>query len=72
MGAKSVVTKSVPPYTIVGGNPAKIIRKRFSDEEINKLLKIKWWEWEDSKINEYSDLLCSENICDFTNKFYKE
>lgn len=40
----SVVTKSVPPYTIVAGVPARIIRTRFSDDIINKLLKIKWWD----------------------------
>jgi len=41
----SVVTKNVPPYTIVGGNPAKPIRQRFDDETIKALLEIKWWDW---------------------------
>ena len=44
IAAKSVVAKDVPPYTIVGGNPATIIRKRFSEEVINSLLTIKWWD----------------------------
>lgn len=44
----SVVTKNVEPYSIVGGNPAKIIKKRFSDAEIDKLLEIKWWNNTDS------------------------
>lgn len=45
IGSKSVVTKDVEPYSIVGGNPAKLIRKRFSDEKIAELLKMQWWDW---------------------------
>lgn len=50
IGSKSVVTKDVPPYTIVGGNPAKEIRKRFSDEQIDHLLSVCWWDWPVEKI----------------------
>jgi acetyltransferase-like isoleucine patch superfamily enzyme len=62
IGAYSIVTKDVSPYTIVAGNPAKQIRKRFSDEVINKLLDLKWWDMEENKINEISDILCSNDI----------
>jgi virginiamycin A acetyltransferase len=51
IGAYSVVTKDVPPYAIVGGNPAKIIRKRFSDSDIERLLKRAWWYWDFDKIS---------------------
>ena len=53
VGANSVVTKDVPPYTIVGGIPAKTIRKRFSDDTIAALLKINWWDWPEEKIKRH-------------------
>lgn len=62
IAANSVVTKNVEPYTIVGGNPAKVIRKRFEKEVIEKLLKIQWWNWDDSKINKNLKFLCSDNL----------
>lgn len=50
VGAGAVVTRDVPPYAIVGGNPATVIRYRYSPEIINTLLKLKWWEWSHEKI----------------------
>lgn len=49
VGAGSVVTKDVEPYTIVGGNPAKVLRKRYSPEHIERLLALSWWNWKDAE-----------------------
>ncbi len=61
IGLNSVVTKEVPPYTIVAGNPAKTVRKRFDDELIGLLLKLKWWDKSIDEINALIPLLsCSD------------
>ena len=57
VGACSVVTKDVEPYSIAGGNPAKEIRKRFSDEQIGMLLELQWWNWPADKITRNVGLL---------------
>ncbi len=53
LAAGAVVTKDVAPYTIVGGNPAQVIRRRFSDEVIAELLRIRWWHWDIGKIESH-------------------
>jgi acetyltransferase-like isoleucine patch superfamily enzyme len=65
VGAGSIVTKDVPPYTIVAGNPAKIINLRFSQEEIQSLLRIQWWDRDILWIEENMHLLLNSNIQDF-------
>jgi len=62
IATKAVVTKDVEPYTIVGGNPAKTIRKRFADDEINSLLKIRWWDWPIEKITDHVQLLTDNRV----------
>lgn len=61
IGLNSVITRDVPPYTIVAGNPAKSVRKRFDDELIDLLLKLKWWDKSVEEINVLIPLLsCSD------------
>ena len=62
IAANSTITKDVEPYTIVGGNPAKEIRKRFTEKETTKLLKIKWWNWTIEKINQNLKYLTDNKI----------
>lgn len=61
IAARSVVTKDVGPYEIAGGAPAKLIRKRFEDATIEKLLRLKWWDWPAEKIRANLDFLRGEN-----------
>jgi len=65
IAACSVVTKDIGPYEIWGGNPAKILKKRFSEENIERLLNINWWDWDHDKVIDNLENLCSENITEF-------
>jgi len=62
IAARSIVTKDVPPYTIVGGTPAKQIRKRFNDEVISKLQTLNWWNWPKERIRVNLEAITSGNI----------
>jgi len=68
IGAGSVVTSDVPPYAIVTGVPARVIRYRYSPEIIQKLLKIGWWNWDEKKIFDNMDYFYGR-VDDFIKKF---
>ena len=61
IASRSVITKNIEPYSIVGGNPAKLIRMRFDDKVIEQLKKIKWWNWPINKITSNLEILTSNN-----------
>lgn len=62
VGTRSVVTKDVPPYTIVGGVPSKEIKKRFSEDVIDKLMELQWWNWDDEVVQGNLENIISGNI----------
>ena len=69
IAAGSVVTKNVEPYAIIGGVPAKLIKYRFTDDIIQKLLKINWWDWPEDIIGEVETYFF--DVENFVNKYYK-
>jgi chloramphenicol O-acetyltransferase type B len=62
IGTRALVTKDVEPYAIVGGNPARLIRKRFADEQIAMLLEMVWWDWPEARLRAAMPLLCAADI----------
>lgn len=69
IGAQSLVVKDVPPYGIVGGNPAKLLRLRFEPEQVEALLRIEWWTWPLAKILDEVPALQSGDIDAFIERF---
>lgn len=62
VAARAVVVKDVPPYAVVAGNPAKVVKMRFEDTDITRLLSIAWWDWDIDEINRNLDLICNLDI----------
>ena len=62
IAARAVVIKDVPPYSIVAGNPAKVVKMRFYDKNIERLLQIAWWDWDIEKINRHLSLICNLDV----------
>lgn len=62
IATNTTVTKNVAPYSVVGGNPSQLIRKRFTEDQINSLLKIKWWDWEIDRITKNVQYLTSNDF----------
>ncbi len=65
IAARSVVSRPVPDYAIVGGNPARVVRYRFPEPQIRALQEIAWWDWPREKIVRYLPLLLSDQVEDF-------
>jgi acetyltransferase-like isoleucine patch superfamily enzyme len=68
VAARSVVTKDVRPYAIVGGNPARELRRRFDDDQVGALLALRWWDWPDELIRERAGELCSPDVGAFLDR----
>jgi len=67
IGANSVVAKNIPPYSVAVGNPCEVKRKRFDEDLIEYLLKIKWWNWDAEKIFKNMEALCSGDLSKIKN-----
>ena len=62
IATRAVVVKDVPPYAIVAGNPAKVVKMRFDDKTIDRLLRISWRDWDIEKINRHLSLICNLDV----------
>jgi len=71
IAARAVVAKDVKAYSVVGGNPAVVIKSRFTENEIEQLQSMKWWDWEEEKVKESMPFICSPSIGNLWNYWLK-
>ncbi len=62
VASRAVVTKDVPPYAVVGGNPAKVLKYRFDEAQIRMLLQVQWWNWTEPQVKKAMSLICDTDI----------
>ena len=62
VSTRSVVTADVPPYAIVGGNPARVIRTRFADDDVERLLEMAWWDWPAETVTRHLALIVAGDV----------
>jgi acetyltransferase-like isoleucine patch superfamily enzyme len=72
IATRAVVNRDVPPYAVVGGTPAKILKYRFSDDVIDKLLKIQWWNWPDELIAQRHAFFQTPEFEQYLDQYVKE
>ncbi len=65
LGTNALIARDVEPYAVVVGNPGRTVKKRFDEQTIKALLEIRWWDWDEEKINQEVGFLCSSNIQEF-------
>ena len=71
IGSRALISRDVEPYAIMGGNPAKLIRKRFEESAIQQLLEMNWWDWPEHILQQAMPILCSGNIAKLY-QFYQD
>jgi virginiamycin A acetyltransferase len=62
VAARSVVTADVPPYTIVGGNPARVVKPRFDESTVSRLLRIAWWDWDAARVTRHLEQIVGTDL----------
>lgn len=65
LGTRAVVTRNIPPYAVAGGVPARVLKYRFPKKIIERLLKLRWWDWPDEKVKKFAPLLMTEDVKEF-------
>jgi acetyltransferase-like isoleucine patch superfamily enzyme len=69
VAAGAVCVRDIPPFAVAGGNPARTIRLRFREDQIEALLRIAWWSWPESQVIDEVDVLCSDRVDEFIRRF---